>query len=147
MRVGSFGAHPRHVSQHLVDKRRIPTRRGALIHCLFYCDPNFTEAEAEQEGVCIVCLITEFIKEDSPLLPNPCHFQYYDRSMLSPAQPGSEGCSPKMCAVEINSLVWLGAATPSWKRSPSFSPEGSLFQKSICVSTDAAKTDTGVPHS
>ena len=26
-------------------------------------------------------LITEFIKEDSPLLPNPCHFQIYDQSM------------------------------------------------------------------
>ena len=27
-------------------------------------------------------IITEFIKEDSPLLPNPCHFQDYDRSMF-----------------------------------------------------------------
>ena len=26
-------------------------------------------------------LITEFIKELSPLLPNPCHFQNYDQSM------------------------------------------------------------------
>ena len=39
-------------------------------------------------------LVTELIKEVSPLLPNPCHFQDYDRSMLSPAQPGSEGCLP-----------------------------------------------------
>ena len=29
-------------------------------------------------------LITEFIKDVSPLLPNPCYFQDYDRSMLSP---------------------------------------------------------------
>jgi len=35
-------------------------------------------------------------------LPNPCHDQDYDRSMLSPAQSGSEGCSPKMCADEVN---------------------------------------------
>ena len=27
-------------------------------------------------------LITEFIEEDSPLLPNPCHFQDYDLSMF-----------------------------------------------------------------
>jgi len=27
-------------------------------------------------------LIAEFIKEDSPLLPNPCHFQDHDRSMF-----------------------------------------------------------------
>ena len=26
--------------------------------------------------------ITGFIKEDSPLLPNPCHFRDYDRSMF-----------------------------------------------------------------
>ena len=36
---------------------------------------------------------TEFIKEVSPLLPHPCHIQDYDRSMLYPAQPGSEECS------------------------------------------------------
>jgi len=36
--------------------------------------------------------ITEFIKEVSPLLPNPCHSQVYERSMISPDQPGSEGC-------------------------------------------------------
>ena len=47
-------------------------------------------------------LITEFMKEVSPLLPNPCHFRDYDRSMLSPAQPGSEGCPPKMCTDEVN---------------------------------------------
>jgi len=34
-------------------------------------------------------LITEFIKEVSPLWPNPSHVQDYDRSMLYPAQPGS----------------------------------------------------------
>jgi hypothetical protein len=34
------------------------------------------------------------------VLPNPCHYQDYDRSMLYPAQSGSEGCSPKMCADE-----------------------------------------------
>ena len=27
-------------------------------------------------------LVSEFIKEVSPLLPNPCHFQDYDRSMF-----------------------------------------------------------------
>jgi len=43
-------------------------------------------------------LITESIKEVLPLLPNPCHFQDDDRSMLSPNQPGSEGCSRKICA-------------------------------------------------
>ena len=30
----------------------------------------------------------------SPLLPNPCHFQDYDRSMLSPTQPGSKRIPP-----------------------------------------------------
>ena len=40
-------------------------------------------------------LITELFQEASRLLPNPCHFQDYDRSMLYSAQPGSEGCSPK----------------------------------------------------
>ena len=33
---------------------------------------------------------------------NPCHYQDYDQSMLYPAQPGSEGCSPKMCVDEVN---------------------------------------------
>jgi len=47
-------------------------------------------------------LITEFVQEVSPLSPNPCHFQDYGRSMLYPAQSGSEGCSPKMCADEVN---------------------------------------------
>ena len=47
-------------------------------------------------------LITEFIKEVSPLLLHPCHFQDYGRSMLYPAQPGSEGYFPKMCADEVN---------------------------------------------
>ena len=28
-------------------------------------------------------LIAEFIKKDSPLLPNPCHFQNYDRMKRS----------------------------------------------------------------
>ena len=30
-------------------------------------------------------LITECVKEVSPFLPHPCHFQDYDRSMLYPA--------------------------------------------------------------
>jgi len=46
-------------------------------------------------------LITEFIKKDSPLLPNPCHFQNNDQSMFQ-LSSGSEGCSPKMCADEEN---------------------------------------------
>ena len=46
-------------------------------------------------------LITEFIKEVSPFLPNPCHFQNCDQSM-SQLSSGSEGCSPKMCADEVN---------------------------------------------
>ena len=48
--------------------------------------PGLSDHPADRE------LITEFIKEVSPLLPNPWHFQDYDRSMLYPAQPGSEGC-------------------------------------------------------
>ena len=32
-------------------------------------------------------LITEFIKEVSPLLPNPCHFQNYDQSMDNGRSP------------------------------------------------------------
>ena len=32
------------------------------------------------------------LKEVSPLLPNPCHFQNYDQSM-SLLSSGSEGCS------------------------------------------------------
>jgi len=46
-------------------------------------------------------LITEFIKEVSPLLPNPCHFQNYDQPM-SQLSSGSEGCFLKMCADEVN---------------------------------------------
>ena len=42
-------------------------------------------------------LITESFKEVSPLLPDPCHFQDYHWSVLYPAQPGSAGCSSKMC--------------------------------------------------
>ena len=34
-------------------------------------------------------LLNEPIKEISPLLPNPCHCQDYDRAVLYPAQPGS----------------------------------------------------------
>ena len=30
----------------------------------------------------IALLITAFIKEESPLLPDPCHFQDYDRSIF-----------------------------------------------------------------
>jgi hypothetical protein len=37
-------------------------------------------------------LITEFIKEVSPSLPNPCHFQNYDQS-ISQLSSGSEGYS------------------------------------------------------
>jgi len=62
--------------------------------------PGLSDHPADRE------LITEFIKEVSPLLPNPWHFQDYDRSMLYPAQPGSEGCSPKMCADEVNDLMF-----------------------------------------
>ena len=46
-------------------------------------------------------MITEFIKEISPLMPDPCLFQNYDQSM-SQLSSGSEGCSPKMCADEVN---------------------------------------------
>ena len=46
-------------------------------------------------------LITEFIKEVSPLLPKPRHFQNYDQSM-SQLSSGSEGCSPKMCVDEVD---------------------------------------------
>ena len=49
-----------------------------------------------------VGLISEFIKEVSPSLPNPCHIQDYDRSMLHPAQPVFEGCPPKICAHEVS---------------------------------------------
>ena len=38
-------------------------------------------------------------------MPNPCHYQDYDRSMLYPAQSGSEGCSPKMCAQHDHRLI------------------------------------------
>jgi hypothetical protein len=38
-------------------------------------------------------MITEFIKEVSPLLPDPCHFQDYDRSIF-PLSPHS---GPGMC--------------------------------------------------
>ena len=37
-------------------------------------------------------------------MPNPCHFQNYDQSM-SQLSSGSEGCSPKMCADEVNDGV------------------------------------------
>ena len=33
-------------------------------------------------------------------MPNPCHYQNYDRSMLYPAQSGSEGCR-KWRGVEV----------------------------------------------
>jgi hypothetical protein len=46
-------------------------------------------------------LIIEFMKEVSPVLPHPCHFKNYDRSM-SQFISGSMGCSRKMCADEIN---------------------------------------------
>ena len=36
---------------------------------------------------CEQILVTEFIKEDSPALPNPCHFQNYDQSMSSVLVP------------------------------------------------------------
>jgi hypothetical protein len=35
-------------------------------------------------------------------LPDPCHYQNYDRSMLYPAQSSSEGGSPKKCVYEVN---------------------------------------------
>ena len=35
------------------------------------------------------------------MLPNPCHYQDYERSMFPPDQPGSEGCTPKICADEV----------------------------------------------
>ena len=40
-------------------------------------------------------------------MPDPCHYQDYDRSMLYPAQPGSEGCSPKMYWVRRNLQGYL----------------------------------------
>jgi len=46
-------------------------------------------------------LITESIKEVSPLLPNPCHHQDYERSIFPPDPYGSEGCPPKICADEV----------------------------------------------
>ena len=36
-------------------------------------------------------LITEFMKEVSPLLPNPCHFQDYGRSMFPRARHDEDG--------------------------------------------------------
>ena len=56
-------------------------------------------------------LITEFMKEGSPLLPSPCHHQDYDRSMFPPVQPGSEGCPPKICAGVISDF---GISYISW---------------------------------
>ena len=61
--------------------------------CRFRNEPNVGAEGSRLKGVGL--RITECIKEVWPLLPNPCHVQNYDRSMLYPAQPGSEGCSPK----------------------------------------------------
>ena len=36
------------------------------------------------------------------VLPNACNYQLFDRSMLCPAQVGSEGCSPKIDAGEVS---------------------------------------------
>ena len=41
-------------------------------------------------------LITGFIKEDLPLLPDPCHFQDYDRSMFPLSLVSRD--APRRCA-------------------------------------------------
>ena len=45
--------------------------------------------------------LSGFIQEVSPLLPNPCRPQDYERSLFCPDQPGSEGCPPNICADEV----------------------------------------------
>ena len=44
--------------------------------------------------VCFWLLITEFVKEVSSLLPNPCHFQDYDQSMFPSGPCNSDVSRP-----------------------------------------------------
>ena len=54
-------------------------------------------------------LMTEFIKEDSALLPDPCHLQNYDRPMFSPNQPIAHAIN--RCSSCTQYLVNARAAT------------------------------------
>ena len=65
---------------------------GVVPHCTVVVDVSHLTKQL---------LITEFMQEVSPLLPNPCHFQNYDQTM-SQLNSDSEGSSPKMCADEGN---------------------------------------------
>ena len=73
----------------MFSKAREGTLLGAVAEAIHDVSPTST------------ALITEFNKEVSPLLPNPHHFQNYVQSM-SQLSSGSVGCSPKMCADEVN---------------------------------------------
>jgi len=44
-------------------------------------------------------------------LPNPCHYQNYDRSMLYPAQHGSDGCSHACSGVGLQVVEGLTRKT------------------------------------
>ena len=67
-------------------KQGTPVALGMFpVHPLSIREP----VHATQGCLAGLLLTAEFIKEVSPLLPNPCHFQSYDQSM---SQSGSRSC-------------------------------------------------------
>ena len=77
-------------------------------------------------------------------MPNPCHYQNYDRSMLYPAQSVSEGCPPKMCA-----CVSLFTESPLFFRtSIAIAKPISIFKPRFfyCLSLGGRRHDERVYH-
>ena len=71
------------------------------------------------------------MKEVSPLLPNPCHYQDYNRSLF-PVQPGSQGCPPEDMRDEVGGEAEADLAFKMQARSfrcaiPSFRMDISSF--------------------
>jgi len=87
-------------------------------------------------------LITEFIKDVSPLLPNPCHFQDYDRSMLSSnrLECSIRGLQPSRILDETLRFWCILSVQTNWVEGFGVSPPErqtlhSLFRYSLAYST------------
>jgi len=100
-----------------------------------------TRRDTAREGL----LLTKSIKEVSPFLPHPCHFQDYDECM-SQLSSGSWGCSPKMCADEVRRQALRAREGRHGVRTDTACEGARVKGGTACECGSALTTQTGTAH-